>query len=428
MRFVRFGRISMIYPKVAEISQRLDETVVDDIAAVIAGEMKRVDLASRVKPGSRVGITAGSRGITDVVPVLQAIINEIHSLGTYPVIIPSMGSHGGATAEGQTEMLEGLGVSEKTLGVPVVSSMEVADLGTTEEGIPVVLSRDAMECDNIIVVNRIKPHTEFHGRIESGLTKMMVIGLGKHLGAVYAHSWAVRYGYERTLISSGNRIIEKAPITLGVGIVENGIGQAAKIEATTPENFIEEEVELLAYARKTCPHLPFDRLDILVVDEGGKNISGTCMDTKVIGRIMNIYEPPIDHPYITRIVLRDLTDISNGNGLGIGLADFVTQRLVDKLNRDYTDVNCVTAVTPEKGRLPVIGKTDRMAVDYAFASAGPVDAGNVRLCWIKNTMRLDRMYVSEALLDEVRGREDVEVTSGLMQMKFSESGELMNPR
>ena len=415
----------MKYPKIAEISQRLNTDRVGSIEPVIAGEMKRVDLAGRIKPGSRVAITAGSRGITDMTEVLKAIIAEVKKVGGSPVIIPSMGSHGGATAEGQAEMLEGLGVSEKTLGIPVVSSMEVVDLGETEEGIPVVLSRDAMECDNIIIVNRIKPHTEFHGKIESGLTKMMVIGLGKHRGAVLAHSWAVRFGYERTLISVGNHLIKNAPITLGIGIVENGSGKAARIEAVTPEHFVEEEVKLLAFARQTCPHLPFDRLDILVVDEGGKEISGTCMDTKVIGRIMNIYEPPLEHPYITRIVLRDLTETSHGNGLGIGLADFVTQRLVDKLNRDITDLNCVTAVAPEKARLPIIGKTDRLAIDYAFASAGPVTADTVRLCWIKNTMRLDRMFVSEPLLEEVAANKDLEVVSELSEMRFNEDGELI---
>ena len=415
----------MKYPKIAEISQRLNTTRVDDIETVIAGEMKRVDLAGRIKPGSRVAITAGSRGITDMTDVLKATISEVRKVGGSPIIIPSMGSHGGATAEGQADMLEGLGVSQQTLGIPVVSSMDVVDLGETKEGIPVVLSRDAMECDNIIIVNRIKAHTEFHGKIESGLTKMMVIGLGKHRGAVLAHSWAVRFGYERTLISAGNHIIQKAPITLGIGIVENGTGNAARIEAVTPEHFVEEEVKLLAFARQTCPHLPFDRLDILVVDEGGKEISGTCMDTKVIGRIMNIYEPPLEHPHITRIVLRDLTETSHGNGLGIGLADFVTQRLVDKLNRDATDLNCVTAVTPEKARLPIIGKTDRLAIDYAFASAGPVTADTVRLCWIRNTTRLDRMFVSERLLEEVANNKDLAVVSELSEMKFNEDGDLM---
>ncbi|MBE0584725.1 MAG: DUF2088 domain-containing protein [Desulfofustis sp.] len=387
--------------------------------------MKRVDLASRMKPGAKVGITAGSRGITDMVALLQAIVDEIKKIGATPVIIPAMGSHGGATAEGQAEMLEGLGVSEQKVGAPVVSSMDVVELGTTPEGIPVVLSKDAMACDHLVVVNRVKPHTEFHGRIESGLTKMMVIGLGKHLGAVLAHRWAVRYGYERTLVSSGKLILEKAPITLGVGIVENGFGQAARIEVVTPEHFIEKDEHLLSVARKTCPHLPFDRLDILIVDEGGKEISGTAMDTKVIGRIMNIYEPPLEHPHITRIVLRDLTEQSHGNGLGIGLADFVTQRVVDKLNRDITDVNCVTAVAPEKGRLPIVGRTDRMAIDYAFASAGPISGADVRLCWIRNTMRLDRMFVSEALLPEVEVHQNLEVSSALKQMRFSDAGDLL---
>ena len=417
----------MSYPKIVEISQRLNETRVRDIDATLADEMRRVGLSARIKSGSRVAITAGSRGIKDMVAVLRGAANEVKKTGAQPIIIPSMGSHGGATAEGQTEMLQGLGVTEETIGAPIVSSMDVVDLGTTEEGIPVVLSKDAMECDGIIVVNRIKPHTEFHGRIESGLTKMMVIGLGKHQGAIYAHNWAVRFGYERTLISSGHHIMEHAPITLGVGIVENGFGQSARIEATTPENFIEEEAKLLELARETCPHLPFDRLDVLVVDESGKEISGTGMDTKVIGRIMNIYEPPLDHPHITRIVLRDLTEISHGNGLGIGLVDFVTQRVVDKLDRSCTDVNCVTAVTPEKGRLPIVGKTDKAAVDYAFASAGPITAGDVRLCWIRNTTTLDRMFVSEALLDEVKAHPELEVVSALMEMRFNENGDLMAP-
>ncbi len=417
----------MNYPRIAEITQRLIDTRVADIDAAIAEEMKRVGLADRVKPGARVGITAGSRGITDMIAVLRGTVGEVKKVGARPVIIPSMGSHGGATAEGQTEMLESLGVTEESVGAPIVSSMDVVDLGKTEEGIPVVVSKDAMACDGVIVVNRIKPHTEFFGRIESGLTKMMVIGLGKHQGAIYAHSWAVRFGYERTLISCGHHIIEHAPITLGIGIVENGFGQAARIAATTPENFIDEEARLLELARETCPHLPFDKLDILVVDESGKEISGTGLDTKVIGRIMNIYEPPLEHPHITRIVLRDLTEKSHGNGLGVGLVDFVTQRVADKLNRDYTDVNCVTAVTPEKGRLPIVGKTDRMAVDYAFASAGPVTDKDVRLCWIRNTMTLDRMYVSEALLDEVKAHPDLEISSDLIDMKFDGDGELLAP-
>lgn len=417
----------MIYPKIAEISQKLNETRVEDVPGAIAAEMKRVDLVDRIKPGARVAITAGSRGITDMVDSLRSVANEVKAVGAKPFIFPAMGSHGGATAEGQADMLCGLGVTEQSIGAPIVSSMDVVDLGTTEDGIPVVISRDAMESDGVIVVNRVKPHTEFKGRIESGLIKMMVIGAGKHQGAINAHSWAVRFGYEHTLLQMGLHVIKHAPITLGVGIVENGFGHAAKIAAVTPEDFVEEEARLLEMAKETCPHLPFDRLDILIVDESGKEISGTGMDTKVIGRIMNIYEAPLDHPHITRIVLRDLTEKSHGNGLGVGLADFVTQRVAEKLNRDYTDVNCVTAVTPEKGRLPIVGKTDRMAVDYAFASAGPVTDKDVRLCWIRNTATLDRMFVSEALLDEVAARPRLEIVSGPMEMAFEGNGDLLVP-
>lgn len=417
----------MNYPEIAKISQRIDTTRVTDFNQVIADEMRRLNLRDRIKPGARVALSAGSRGITDNVAVAKAVIHELKQIGAQPVIIPSMGSHGGATAEGQAEMLEGLGISEKTLGVPVVSSMDVVKLGKTEEGIPVVFSKDALECDNIIVINRIKPHTEFSGKIESGLTKMLVIGMGKHEGAILAHNWAVRFGYERTLISSADLLIKKAPVAMGIGIVENGLGQAARIEAVSPENFVEEEVKLLDFARQTCPHLPFDKLDVLIVDEGGKEISGTCMDTKVIGRIMNIYEPPLTHPYITRIILRDITDTSHGNGLGVGLADFVTKRLVEKLNRSITDLNCVTAVAPEKARLPIVTETDRDAVNQAIATAGPVTPDDIRLCWIRNTMKLDTMYVSKALLEEVSDTDGLAKISDLTPMNFSESGVLIAP-
>ena len=418
----------MVYPRIAEISQRLDETRVDDIDAVIAEEMRRIDLSERIHPGESVAVTAGSRGISDMVAVLRAVVREMKAIGAQPVIIPAMGSHGGATGDGQQAMLVSLGVTEETVGAPIVSSMETVDLGSTEEGIPVVLSRDAMACDHIVVINRVKQHTEFNGRIESGLTKMMVVGLGKHNGAIEAHSYAVRFGYERTLLSVGRHILANAPIAFGVGIVENGYGQAAAIHAVTPKRFIEAEEELLSLARKTCPHLPFDRLDVLIIDESGKEISGTGMDTKVIGRIMNIYEAELEHPLITRIVLRDLTEISAGNGLGVGLADFVTQRVVDKLNRLYTDVNCVTAVTPEKGRLPIVGRTDRDAIDYAIATAGPVAPDDMRLCWIRNTATLDRMYVSEALIGEVLAHPDLAVLSDPRPLTFGDDGTLLHSR
>ncbi len=418
----------MNYPEIAQISQHINTTKVADIDQVIAAEMQRLNLRDRVKPGARVALSAGSRGITDNVAVTRAVIRELQQIGAQPVIIPSMGSHGGATAEGQAGMLEGLGLSEKTLGVPVVSSMDVVELGKTAEGIPVVFSKDALACDHVIVINRIKPHTEFSGKIESGLTKMLVIGMGKHEGAIRTHNWAVRFGYEQTLISSADLLIKKVPIAMGIGIVENGFGQAARIEAVSPENFVEEEVRLLDYARQTCPHLPFDRLDVLIVDEGGKEISGTCMDTKVIGRIMNIYEPPLTHPHITRIILRDITDTSHGNGLGIGLADFVTKRLADKLNRSITDLNCVTAVTPEKARLPIVADTDQSAVDQAIATAGPVTPDDIRLCWIRNTMKLDRMFVSRALLEEVNDMDELDKISDLVPMNFSNSGELLAPQ
>jgi hypothetical protein len=417
----------MSYPEMVKINQQLDEIKITDVDSHITAELDKTQMATMLKPSSKVAISVGSRGITDIVTIITSVVNWIKAHGGDPFLVPAMGSHGGATAEGQTQILEDYGLLETKVGAPIVSSMEVNHLGETRSGIPVMLDRNACNADHIIVLNRVKPHTEFHGKIESGLMKMIVIGLGKHEGTIMAHRYAVKYGYERTLTEIGLHALKNAPISLGLAIIENGYGQTAQITGVEPETFLETEKKLLDVARNKTPKLPFDELDILIVDECGKEISGTGMDTKVLGRIMNIYEEELNNPKITRVILRDLTEKTHGNAIGVGLADFVTRKVADKIDYRSTYINSVTAITPEKARLPIVCENDREAVDFAIATAGPVDVGNLRLAWIKNTSTLWEMFVSEALQAAAEGKKGLSLEGEAFKLTFDAEGNLIRP-
>ena len=417
----------MSYPEVIKIKQQLDEIKIPDLDSHIIAELDKTKMAAQLKPGSKVAISVGSRGITDIVTIITYVVNWIKAHGGDPFLVPAMGSHGGATAEGQTQILEDYGLLESKVGAPIVSSMEVTHLGETTSGIPVMLDRNACNADHIIVLNRVKPHTEFYGKIESGLMKMIVIGLGKHEGTIMAHRYAVKYGYERTLTEIGLHALKNAPISLGLAIIENGYGQTAQITGVEPEAFLETEKKLLDVARNKTPKLPFDELDILIVDECGKEISGTGMDTKVLGRIMNIYEEELNHPKITRVILRDLTEKTHGNAIGVGLADFVTRKVADKIDYRSTYINSVTAITPEKARLPIVCENDREAVDFAVATAGPVDSDTVRIAWIKNTSKLSEMWISQGLINEAKKNKAIKIVSDGYPMRFEGDGSLFEP-
>ena len=414
----------MRYPKMIKVVQRLDDSEIGNIDLAVSAEMQKIELPSRIKPGSKVAITVGSRGITDNVSITRAIIAKIREIKAKPFVVPAMGSHGGATAEGQKAILSEYGITESNVGAPIVSSMEVDEIGVTPSGIPVMIDHAANRADHIIVVNRVKPHTEFQGEVESGLMKMMVIGLGKLKGTVTAHNYAVKYGYEKTIMDMGQCILANAPVVMGIGIIENGFGRTSQISACVPERLIDAEKEMLRIARQKCPKLPFDQMDILIVDECGKEISGTGMDTKVIGRIMNIYELEVNHPQITRIILRGLTEKTHGNAIGIGLADFITRKVADKIDYRSTYINSVTAVTPEKARLPIVCENDKEAVDFAIATAGPVDADSLKLVWIKNTSTLGEMHISEGLQNEAQKNKAVKILDEVFDLGFDANGNL----
>lgn len=414
----------MINTKLHKIRQKLDNTEIDNIKSHICDEFEKQKLSATIHRGESVAIAVGSRGIGQIDVIVKSIIDEIKKIGAQPFIVPSMGSHGGATAQGQIEILENYGISEEKVNAPVVSSMETVHLGETRSGLPVYIDQKADKADHIIVVNRIKPHTEFEGSIESGLMKMMVIGLGKHKGALNAHNFAVKYGYEKTLTEIGQYILDKAKITYGVGIVENGYGGTHTLSVIKGSDIYQREKQILNIARKTCPKLPFKAFDILIVNECGKEISGTGMDTKVIGRIMNIYEDELLEPKITRIILRGLTEKTHGNAVGIGLADFVTRNVYDDINFDTTYINCLTAVAPEKAKLPIVCPNDDEALKSAVSTCGPVDEESIKIVWIKNTSKLGEMYISDGLVRTAKENTNIQFVGKSATINFDSDGNL----
>jgi hypothetical protein len=333
-----------------------------------------------------------------------------------------MGSHGGATADGQLSVLRSLGITEEAVGCPIHSSMETVRIGQTAEGIPVLIDKLAAQADGIVVVNRIKAHTEYTGPVESGWLKMLAIGLGKHQGALAAHRYAVQFTYRVAVVSVAREIIRRAPLLFGVGVVENAYDQTAEVVAAWPGDLEETEKALLVRAKSLMPRLPFPRLDILVVDEIGKEISGAGLDPNVIGRRMVFGEAELTAPVITRIVVRDLSEKTYGSGIGIGLADFTTQRLVDKLDHRPTYINCLTAMTPEKARIPMIAQSDREAIEWAFLTIGAVEGPKARVVRIKNTLHMERLYASEAFLPEIEADPSLKVVGEWARLSFDGEG------
>ena len=416
----------MAFPRVVRVRQRFQSTRVDDIPAGVAREVARLDLSSRLKPGDSVAITAGSRGVANIAAITRSLAQELKERGARPFIVPAMGSHGGGTAAGQRGVLERYGITEADMGVPIRATMETRPIGETRDGIPVVLDRNVLEADHIAVVNRIKPHTDFDAEIESGLTKMMAIGLGKHQGAIRYHRANKRHGYYRVLTGVAEVVRRRCSILLGLGIVENGYDQTGVIEAMTAAELFEVEKRLLKVAKSWLARIPFDRGDLLLVDEMGKNVSGTGMDTNVIGRRAGSGKPFAGAPRFSRIVVRDLTPESYGNAIGVGMADVVTRRLVDKIDTRPTYVNALTSTNLESVRIPVTVDSDREALETAISTSSASSGEDCRMVWIRNTLKLDRFVASEALLDEAGGNRDLQVLGRPGELDFDTQGNLKN--
>ncbi len=414
----------MLLPKMYRIRQTFERPVVKDVTETVVSELKRLSLEEKVNPGQRVAITAGSRGVANMAEILRATVDFLKSLGAKPFIFPAMGSHGGGKAEGQSALLAHYQITESSMGVPVLSTMEAVEIGETEDGVPVYVDKYALEADHIIVVNRIKPHTKFKAPIESGLMKMMAIGMGKQKGADYYHKAALHYGFFNIIVDAGRIVIKKAPILCGLGTLENGYDETAKIAALRPGEIELEEKKLLEQAKRMMPKLPFNEIDLLIVDEIGKDISGVGIDPNVTGRnrdLLGVFPHPTN---VKRIFVRDLTAHSNGNATGIGLVDITTKRLVDKINYQAMYMNTTTGISLEKAAVPMHFETDRKAIEVALGSIGLTPPEESRIVRIKNTLHLDEVEVSEVYGKEVHLRQDLDILEGPSPMTFDKDGNL----
>jgi hypothetical protein len=403
------------------VKQRFSGPRLGDIPAGVRDALRATPLP--IKPGDTVAVGAGSRGIANIATIVRATVDEIKDRGARPFIFPAMGSHGGATAEGQREVLAHYGISEATMGCEIRASMDVVQVGEAL-GLPVWMDRIASEADWVGLVNRIKPHTDFKGSIESGLFKMMTIGLGKYKGAIQYHRANVNHGYETVITAVGREMLAKARIGFGLGIVENGYDETAKVEAFTAGDLEAGERRLLKEAREWMARLPFSPIDVLVVEEIGKNISGSGMDTNVIGRPSNPHEPFPADPKILWIVALDITEESYGNATGIGNADFTTRRLVDKIDMKMTLINTVTACAPNGAKVPATYDSDREAVETALSCIGLTPPERARVIRIKNTLMLGEIECSEAFLPLIEQRPDLEVVGEARPLGFDAGGRI----
>ncbi|MEK6766863.1 MAG: lactate racemase domain-containing protein [Planctomycetota bacterium] len=411
--------------KLIQIKQKFSSHSIEDIAERIKSEMANLKLDKRVKPGDSIAITAGSRGITDINMITRTVIDELIKLKGRPFIIPAMGSHGGATVSGQLNVLAGYGITEEKMGAPIKAAMEVMKVGEDKSGIPVYLDKNVIDADHVVAINRIKPHTRFAGEIESGLIKMLLVGLGKDVGARVYHRAIMKNTFDRIVESVLPIVLSKLSVLFGLAIVENAYGKVADIKAMMGEDIIKEEPRLKKRSFELMAKLPFSNIDLLIIDNMGKDISGTGMDTNIIERKdENSSKTANVNAGITRIFVRDLTPNSHGNACGIGLADFTTQKLVNKINFQETYINCVTALRPEGAKIPMTFESDKDAIEAAVSTCGIENAGNMKIVWIKSTLDLEKVIVSDGYLDDLSGRNDLEQISSARKITFDSSGNL----
>ena len=417
----------MDYPRLVRIRQHFERPLITDIEKAVGATLDQLNLSRSIRPGHTVALTAGSRGIANIARILKSVADYLKRLGAQPFLVPTMGSHGGGSADGQRTIIESYGITEQFVGVPIRASMDVATIGHTDAGFPVYLDAHARGADHIAVIGRIKPHTGFHGAIESGLLKMMMIGLGKHEGALAYHRILLEHPYEAVVRSVSRVMLKQAPIRFGLAIVENAYDETALLEAVLPERFAEREEELLKLARKHLAKLPLRTADFLIVDEIGKDISGSGMDTNVVGRKRAYRNDPATiatQPQMRLIFVRGLSAKTHGNATGIGLADFTTRRLVDAMNYHATVINCLTAGYPEGANIPVYFDSDREVVDAGLKIIGTREPHEARILHIRNTLAVSDMVVSEPALADINGHVKYDVLGAAQPVRFDELANL----
>jgi len=412
-------------PKMKMIQQHFDVPPPVDVLAEIDREWGRIKGHLELSPGMSVAVCVGSRGIANLTAAVSAVVSKLKEADCRPFITPAMGSHGGATVEGQIEVLRVRGITEQSVGAPVQATMEVIPIGEVD-GIPIFVDRLAHEAGGIVLINRVKPHTNFIGPTESGLIKMMAIGLGNQNAAEYYHRLSLVRGQYQILSTAGKELINRCKVLFGVCLVENQDHETAILKMPLASEIEAIETDLCAKARSYMPLLPLDDIDLLIVDEMGKDISGEGIDPNVVGRDVCCYGAERPVPRIFRIFVRDLTEGTEGSALGVGQADFTIQRLVDKIDFQVTAINCLTACCPESGRIPLAYPNDRDAIAAAMMTLRPCSIEDVRIVHIKNTLELRRLLVSQGCLADLEGRPDIEIGDEYVELEFDQEGNLIS--
>jgi hypothetical protein len=420
-------RALMNLPRIARVRQQIVQPDIADVAAEVTRAVRTSHLAARVLSGGRIAITVGSRGIAGLPVIVRAVADAVRGLGFRPFVVAAMGSHGGGTAEGQRALLGELGVAESTIGCPIESDMTTVVLGTNSFGLPIHLDQKAFDADGIILLNRIKPHTSFSGRYESGLLKMLAIGLGKRQGAVQAHKLGLP-GLKTMLPEVGAYLLKRTPVALGLAILENAFEHTARIVAVEPEELLETEPRLLDEARGLMGKLPFDQIDVLIVGELGKNYSGTGLDPNVIGRQRVETMPDLPRPVITRLAVLDLSAETRGNALGIGLADLTTERLVRAIDPVPMRVNSLTSNFLTRARVPLSLPTDGDVIAACLATCWRTDPEEARMVLIPNTLELETCWVTRPLAAEVEGNAILALETDFVPLPLDAAGNLDQER
>lgn len=404
-------------PRMAKVAYRIKRGGTEDVEAEIDRQLEEGSFLENIKEGDSIALTASSRDIRNLDRILKRMAEQIKSRGGLPFIVPAMGSHGGATARGQEEVLAGYGITQETTGAPVCSSMETVQVGISESGLPVCIDKYAAKADGIVVIGRIKPHTDFHGKVESGLMKMMAIGLGKQHGASICHKRGFKE-MPRNILEFGRVILENTKVLFGVGIIEDFFHNTYKIEIIPAKDIEEREAQLLLLAKSLIPRIPFAKVDVLAVQEIGKNISGAGMDPNVTGRSGQM---GISEPFAESIVVFDITEKSHHNGAGIGLADVTTRRAFEKIDFEATYPNGITACDVSGMKIPPVMPNDRLALKHAIHLVTCTDnPDGIRMVWIKNTCSMDCFYISESLMEEAKSIQGIQILTDSEELKFDQ--------
>jgi hypothetical protein len=400
----------MDYPlqkyRLTKIRQVFEDNAMHNMADATRRELHRI--SDLIVPGASIALAVGSRGIDNLQTVVKTVVEYLKSKNARPFIVPAMGSHGGATAEGQSQILAGYGITEAATGAQIRSSMDVVELPQGSLNHNVYMDKHAWEADGVILINKVKPHTDFHAAYESGLVKMAVIGLGKERGAEAIHHYGVQ-GLTTLIPQSAQQIFAQKKVLAGIALVENASDRTMMIKAIRADQIMEKEPELLDIARDHRPKLPVDNIDVLIIDEMGKDISGVGIDTNIIGRIRIYGQNEPDNPRIRSIIVRDITEGSHGNATGIGLADIITQKLYEKIDFEKTYKNIITSSFLERGKIPIVAENDLEALQLALRNAGSVAPGEERIVRIQNTLRLEEMYVSAAAIEALQENPNIEI-------------------